>query len=74
MYQIQRLTVDLDGMTSQTVAFENEDLSLVMTYWDSYASGASDANDPYFPGSFDSQGFSAQVWWRIVEVDAGERL
>lgn len=65
-YEVRKLTVGIDGTTTETTVFAHDDLDQIMRYWNSYASGINDANDPYFPDSFDAQNFSDAIYHRIV--------
>lgn len=68
MYQVEQLTIDIDGTTQTRIAFENEDISEVMRYWDSYASGINDVDPVYnTPAEFCGQSFSKAHYYRIIE-------
>lgn len=65
-YEVQRLRIGEDGEISEATVFSHDDIEEVMRYWNSYASGINDCNDPYFPGPFDAQCFGVRHYYRIV--------
>lgn len=65
-YEVHCLKIDIDGTSTEKTVFANDDLAEIMRFWDSYASGINDCNDPYFPDSFDGQNFSVRYYYRIV--------
>lgn len=68
MYVVQCVAFDefehgkLEGEPRLTEAFRSDSLEEAMRYWDSYASGANDWEEP-----FSNQGFSKGNFYRIVE-------